>query len=83
MFRLSQLLGQQYSFRNLSKKRERNNMIDIFFNNIKTPFDTKEVKDRIKKLDRLLKDDTSLYNHLTRNGYIEYILNGDTFTYKQ
>ena len=58
-------------------------MIDIFFNNIKTPFDTKEVKDRIKKLDRLLKDDTSLYNHLTRNGYIEYILNGDTFTYKQ
>ena len=44
---------------------------------IKTPYDTKEVKDRIKKLDLLLKTNVSLYNHLTRNGYIEYILNGD------
>ena len=51
-------------------------MID---NNIKTPFDTMGAKYRIKKLDRLLKTDVALYNHLTRNGYIEYILNGDNF----
>ena len=51
--------------------------------NLYLKYGTQEVKDRIKKLDHLLKNDVALYNHLTRNGYIEYILNGDTFTYKQ
>ena len=50
-------------------------------NNTKTGFDSKEAKDRIKKLEYLLKNDVALYNHLTRNGYIEYILNGDSFPY--
>ena len=59
--------------------KERSKMGD----DIKTPYDTKEVKDRVKKLNHLLKTDVALYNHLTRNGYIEYILNGDWFPYKQ
>jgi len=46
-------------------------------------FDTPEVKERIKKLNRLLDTDIKLYNHLTRNGYIDYILNGDNFPYKR
>ena len=51
--------------------------------NLYLKYGTQEVKDRIKKLDLLLKTNVSLYNHLTRNGYIEYILNGDWFPYKQ
>ena len=50
-------------------------------NNTKTGCDSKEAKNRIKKLDYLLKNDVALYNHLTRNGYIDYILNGDRFPY--
>ena len=50
---------------------------------IKPLHNNKEVTDRVKKLNHLLKTDVALYNHLTRNGYIEYILNGDWFPYKQ
>ena len=58
-----------------------NTTYDKMDNNTKTGFDSKEAKNRIKKLDYLLKNDLALYNHLTRNGYIEYILNGDSFPY--
>ena len=50
--------------------------------NTKNPFNNPEVKRRMKKLNKLLETDIKLYNHLTRNGYIEYVLNGDNFTYK-
>jgi len=50
--------------------------------NAKNPFSSPEVKRRMKKLNRLLETDIKLYNHLTRNGYIEYVLNGDSFPYK-
>tara|TARA_R100001082_G_scaffold22647_2_gene10917 strand:- start:2747 stop:2953 length:207 start_codon:yes stop_codon:yes gene_type:complete len=49
----------------------------------KTNFDNPIVQKRIKKLNELLETDVKLYNHLTRNGYIEYILNGDNFPYKE
>ena len=50
--------------------------------NAKNTFSNPEVKRRMKKLNRLLETDIKLYNHLTRNGYIEYVLNVDNFPYK-